>query len=43
MMALGLLASYLYFRAVSEGKKYAVISGKGYRPRLLELAACRRE
>ena len=37
MMALGLLASYLYFRAVSEGKKYAVISGKGYRPRLLEL------
>jgi iron(III) transport system permease protein len=37
MMALGLLASYLYFRVVSEGKKYAVISGKGYRPRQLEL------
>jgi iron(III) transport system permease protein len=37
MMALGLLASYLYFRVVSESKKYAVISGKGYRPRLLEL------
>src|SRR5581483_3814932 len=37
MMALGLLASYLYFRVISQGKKYAVISGKGYRPRLLEL------
>jgi iron(III) transport system permease protein len=37
MMVLGLLASYLYFRVVSEGKKYAVISGKGYRPRDLEL------
>jgi iron(III) transport system permease protein len=37
MMALGLLSSYLYFRVVSQGKKYAVISGKGYRPRLLEL------
>jgi len=39
MMALGLLASYLYFRVVSEGKKYAVISGKGYRPRQLELGS----
>lgn len=37
MMALGILASYLYFRVVREGKKYAVISGKGYRPRMLEL------
>jgi iron(III) transport system permease protein len=37
MMVLGLLASYMYFRVVSEGKKYAVISGKGYRPRELEL------
>jgi iron(III) transport system permease protein len=27
----------MYFRVVSEGKKYAVISGKGYRPRELEL------
>ena len=39
MMALGLLASYMYFRVVSEGKKYAVISGKGYRPRELELGS----
>src|SRR5206468_1726213 len=39
MMALGLLASYFYFRVVSQGKKYAVISGKGYRPRMLELGA----
>src|SRR3954469_9768142 len=39
MMALGLLASYLCFRVVSEGKKYAVISGKGYRPRELELGS----
>jgi iron(III) transport system permease protein len=37
MMALGILASYFYFRAISQGKKYAVISGKGYRPRQLEL------
>ena len=39
MMVLGILASYLYFRVVSEGKKYAVISGKGYRPRPIELGA----
>jgi iron(III) transport system permease protein len=37
MMGLGLFASYMYFRVVSEGKKFAVISGKGYRPRMLEL------
>jgi iron(III) transport system permease protein len=37
MMALGLIASYFYFRVVSEAKKYAVISGKGYRPRMIEL------
>ncbi|HEY7060624.1 MAG TPA: iron ABC transporter permease [Chloroflexota bacterium] len=39
MMVLGLLAAYFYFRVVSEGKKYAVISGKGYRPRALELGS----
>src|SRR5262249_44746222 len=39
MMVLGLLASYLYFRVVRESKKYAVITGKGYRPGLIDLGA----
>lgn len=37
MMVLGVLTSYLYFRVVREGHRYVVVTGRGYRPRLIEL------
>jgi iron(III) transport system permease protein len=29
--------SYIYFRVLRQGRKYAVVTGRGYRPKLLEL------
>jgi iron(III) transport system permease protein len=37
MLALGLLLAYLYVRLVKQGKKYTVITGRGYRPREIAL------
>ena len=37
MMALGLLLAFLYFRVIRETKKYAVVTGRGYRPKMLRL------
>lgn len=37
MLFLGLLLAYLYVRLVKQGKKYTVITGRGYRPRQVAL------
>ncbi len=37
MLALGLVLAFLYFRLVKQGKKYTVITGRGYRPREIAL------
>ncbi len=37
MLALGLVLAFLYVRLVKQGKKYTVITGRGYRPREIEL------
>jgi iron(III) transport system permease protein len=37
MMALALLLSWLYFRVLGDARRYAVITGRGYRPKLVEL------
>ena len=37
MMVLGVLTGYLYFQVVKEGRKYVVVTGRGYRPKLIEL------
>jgi iron(III) transport system permease protein len=37
MLALGLALAFLYVRLVKQGKKYTVITGRGYRPRELAL------
>jgi iron(III) transport system permease protein len=37
MLVLGLVLAYLYVRLVKHGKKYTVITGRGYRPRELAL------
>ena len=37
MMALALFISWSYLRTVRHGERYQVISGKAYRPRLMEL------
>ena len=37
MLILGLILAYLYVRLVKEGKKYTVITGRGYRPHELTL------
>ena len=37
MLALGLVFAYLYVRLVKQGKKYSVITGRGYRPREIAL------
>ena len=37
MMALGLILAYLYFRVIRETRKYAVVTGRGYRPKMLRL------
>jgi iron(III) transport system permease protein len=37
MLALGLVLAWLYVRLVKQGKKYTVITGRGYRPREIAL------
>jgi iron(III) transport system permease protein len=37
MLGLGLMLAYMYVRLVKQGKKYTVITGRGYRPRELAL------
>ncbi|MDP2652221.1 MAG: iron ABC transporter permease [bacterium] len=37
MLVLGLALAFLYVRLVKQGKKYTVITGRGYRPRELAL------
>jgi iron(III) transport system permease protein len=37
MLALGLVLAFLYVRLVKQGKKYTVITGRGYRPREIAL------
>ncbi|MBI4523221.1 MAG: iron ABC transporter permease [Deltaproteobacteria bacterium] len=37
MLAFGLALAFLYVRLVKQGKKYTVITGKGYRPREIAL------
>jgi iron(III) transport system permease protein len=37
MLVLGLILAYLYVRVVKQGKKYTVITGRGYRPREVAL------
>jgi len=37
MLALGLTLAFLYVRLVKQGKKYTVITGRGYRPREIAL------
>lgn len=41
MMVLGLLLAFLYFRVIRETKRYAVITGRGYRPKMLPLGRWR--
>ena len=37
MLAIGLGTSLLYFRIIREGRRYEVVTGRGYRPKLIEL------
>jgi iron(III) transport system permease protein len=37
MLLAGLILAYVYFRLLREGKKYTVITGRGYRPREIAL------
>jgi iron(III) transport system permease protein len=37
MLLLGLMLAFLYVRLVKQGKKYTVITGRGYRPREIAL------
>lgn len=37
MIALGILLAFLYFRVIRETKRYAVVTGRGYRPKMLPL------
>lgn len=37
MIVLGLLLAFCYFRIIRRGRKYAVVTGRGYRPRLSKL------
>ncbi len=39
MLLVGLVLAYFYVRLVSQGKKYTVITGRGYRPREISLGA----
>ena len=39
MLLLGLVLAFLYVRLVKQGKKYTVITGRGYRPREIALGA----
>jgi iron(III) transport system permease protein len=37
MLLAGLILAYIYFRLLGEGRKYTVITGRGYRPREIAL------
>lgn len=37
MLFLGMVLSFLYFRAVRQSRRFVVISGKGYRPKVIRL------
>ena len=37
MLVVGLILAYFYVRLVRQGKKYAVVTGRGYRPREIAL------
>lgn len=37
LLVAAFLFSYLYFRVLRQGRKYVVVTGRGYRPKLLEL------
>ncbi|MBI4318832.1 MAG: iron ABC transporter permease [Chloroflexi bacterium] len=37
VLIIGLILSYFYLRTIGASHKYAVVTGKGYRPRLIEL------
>lgn len=37
MLVLAFASSYLYFRVIRQSHKYVVVTGKGYRPKLIEL------
>jgi len=37
MLVLGVVLAAVYFRAIRRSRMYAVVSGKGYRPRVLQL------
>ncbi len=38
---IAVVASYFYFRTISRAERYAVVTGKGYRPRLVDLGRWR--
>jgi iron(III) transport system permease protein len=37
LLLLGIALSWVYFRAIRHSRRYAVVSGKGYRPRIIKL------
>jgi len=41
-LLIAVVASYFYFRLINRSERYAVITGKGYRPRLTDLGRWRR-
>ena len=40
-LAIAVVASYFYFRLINRSERYAVITGKGYRPRVTDLGKWR--
>ncbi len=40
-LAIAVVASYFYFKLINRSERYAVITGKGYRPRLTDLGKWR--
>ena len=40
-LLIAVIASYFYFRLINKSERYAVITGKGYRPRLTDLGKWR--
>jgi iron(III) transport system permease protein len=40
-VGIALIATYFYLRIINRGEKYAVVTGKGYRPRLVDLGVWR--
>lgn len=41
VLVLALLGSYFYYRVIRQSHKYEVVTGKGYRPKLVELGRLR--